>query len=141
MTTPKNLKTNLLKVIERLERYNKKYPESKLDMSESEVNEFGHVCGTTHCFGGAYAVECLDEGLLSGKIDFRDGADLMAQHLGFSQRGDFKNWAYKNRKLWDNNLGYGVFSDERAFRSANRPNGAEIFQHITDHLREVHQRL
>lgn len=132
---------DMTKVINRLDKFNQKYPESKLNMFHPHVNNHDHKCGTVHCHGGNYAVQCLDEELLKGIVSYNDGAKMMAKHLGFKSRGALEKWAEFNSKLWGNIRGDGMFSCEFAFISSNRPEGALNNQDIINHWLEVRNRI
>lgn len=112
------------------------YPESRLDMKETSVNN-GHKCGSVHCHGGWYAVmRCsTDENL-----DYTDGADKMATDLGFDEYVDLKYWADQCPEIWGNYEGDQMFSSVYAFESDTR-DGAYTLKHIADHWSEVADRL
>lgn len=114
---------------------------ARLNMMETEVNCNGHICGTTHCFAGWFAVGALNAGLLRGKIYFNDGAELMARMLGFALRIDLKLWTRCNAHIWGNDNGDGLFCDSAAFISPHRPHGAQNVTDIIHHLEDVQSRL
>lgn len=113
-----------------------------LDMSESRVDCNGHVCGTVHCFGGWFAVACINESILRKKISYGDGALMMANMLGFESVHGLKCFANGNRDIWGNNYGWDMFLAKSAFyHPIRRPKGAKSVSDIINHLEEVQARL
>lgn len=111
-----------------------------LDMSESNVNRDGHTCGTVHCHGGWYAIAALDT--KNYIVDFDNGADIMARHLGLIGRYRMMEWADQNPRLWGNEMGYSMFSGKMAFHHpTKRPSGALTLKDIVDHWVEVYGRV
>lgn len=111
-----------------------------LDMEEGQVN-CDYECGSVHCFGGWFAVACLEAGLLEGYVTFRGGGYLMANMLGFGRRHEFECWADDNPDIWDNPYGMEMFIDKKAFKSPQRPSGAKDVADIINHLQDVQARL
>lgn len=56
--------------------------DGQLDMGCVSVNTLGHVCGTTHCHGGWYAVVACD---LTMGLCYTDGSEQMNTDLGFTE--------------------------------------------------------
>lgn len=83
---------------------------SGLDMGEGFVNG-EHVCGTTHCLAGWYAIAHWKDKALDDKVylDFRDGAKQLANDLGFKDRYQLMNWAEDNSAIWGNDRGRDMF--------------------------------
>lgn len=128
---------NILKVIE---NFKKVLPMAKLErhlkMSESSVN-YNHTCGTIHCHAGWYAVAVCD---LSADLNFRNGANILAEHLGYDDLFDIMN--NMDKKIWGNDFAIQMFTREIAFyHPEKRPHGAENLQHIIDHWTEVYERV
>jgi hypothetical protein len=102
--------------------------ECALDMDETRVRNKEYDCGTVHCVGGWYAVANLnrkaiknkfDEGHVAyGHIDYVDGANLMAKDLGFADHYELEDWANKNPKIWGNERGRFMFTDEFSYDNA-----------------------
>lgn len=116
--------------------------EGSLNMMESDVNHCEHQCGTVHCFGGWFAVALLHEKQIKGHVSYGEGADKMAQMLGFEWGYYLKKWATRHIRLWGNSYGYNLFCDELAFyHPTRRPHGAKTVADIINHLEEVQQRL
>lgn len=125
---------NLYKVLPRATQYN------ALDMVMAAVNE-DHECGTTHCFGGWYAVAVLDNRIPMG---YKDGINIINKHLGFyfTRTENFQMWAIDNPDIWGNSRGISMYSDRKAFfHQTKRPDGALNLKDIIDHLEEVRDRL
>lgn len=93
----------------------------------------GHQCGTTHCIGGWYLIakNPLDK---YGR-DFLDGADLMAEDLGFIDHVDFEYWARRNVRTWGNDSGGTIFSSCSAY------NNSKTLADAITHLESVRDRL
>lgn len=114
-----------------------------LDMSYPFVDNCEHhTCGTIHCFGGWFAVACLNARLLKRGVYFSDGANKMAKILGFECRLFLEQWAARNPNIWGNSSGGGMFHLAIAFQdSVYRPFGAKSVSDIINHLEEVQARL
>lgn len=112
--------------------------EDHLNMGCTSVNR-SHECGTVHCHGGWYAISVLD--VENKLLSYTDGADRLAKDLGFGFDEDIQEWAEQNQTLWGNEIGYGMFCDRRAFKSPDRPDGANNLQDIISHWTEVYERL
>lgn len=126
------------KVIENFERVLDMYPNGVLNMMEGLVNEDKHVSGTVHCHGGFYAIGCFDT--RKREVDFMDGANKMANHLGFKTERVLENWANKNRELWGNIFGNSMFTERCSFTPGDKEL-AENLRDIIDHWYEVHDRV
>lgn len=127
-------------IIDNLQKYVDNYPEARLDMLNSSVNNYGHICGTVHCHAGNYAVQALIDGRLSDIVDYTHGVHLMVIDLGFEESYDLKIWASMNKRLWGNKWGVEMFIEPSAFSSEKRPKGAKNNQDIVDHWKEVLKR-
>jgi hypothetical protein len=84
-----------------------------LNMMETEVNDYGTICGTVHCLGGWYAIAALNPG--KERLSFTDGADKMAEDIGFDDKEELEKWAHENGDIWGNEYGYYMFSGGSAF--------------------------
>lgn len=115
-----------------------------LDMGESQVNTNDHQCATIHCFAGWYAIAVCD---LNAPLDYEDGKNAIAEHLGFNsiddlKVDDLKVWAAYSPFMWGNIYGNSMFYDRFAFyHPVKRLSGAKNLQHIISHLEEVRDRL
>lgn len=105
--------------------------EHHLDMGENRVNGHYHKCGTIHCVGGWYAVSVCD---LTEEIDFNDGGEAMANHIGFDDRHRLAEWAYLNPEIWGNEHGDMMFYDNKAY------DGAKTLTEVIAHLEGVRDR-
>lgn len=109
-----------------------------LNMDRSSVNQGGYKCGTTHCHGGWYAVAACN---LTRSLTYVEGAEQMANDLGFNSTWGLKTWASTHPELWGNYAGNAMFSDQSAFTSKKRPNGAKNLKDIIQHWTEVYERV
>lgn len=116
-----------------------RYPGIHLDMEEVSVRGFlGY--SIVLCHGGVYAI--MKSYLKKGNIDYRDGANLIANDLGFKDRFELQFWAELYKKEWGNDLGFSMFALHSAFyHPTKRPNGAEHVLHIADHWDEIADRV
>lgn len=121
----------VLEVIKTLEEAKERYY-PKLNISETRVR---HICGTTHCVGGAYAL--LKRVAIGWWLD---GAYLMAIDLGFDRVDDLEQWLYGNPKFWGNSNGRFLFSEKSAYTPKDKK-FAENFDDITDHFWEFYYRV
>jgi hypothetical protein len=94
-----------------------------LTMMESRVNGCGHVCGSTHCVGGWYAIAHNEDMAFEGNeyLGYRHGANQMAVDLGFHDQYDIGFWASKNSRLWGNMRGLDLFADSKSYDHGNGP--------------------
>lgn len=116
MNHPKS--ENVLKVIRNfgsiLHIANRK---NHLNMMQVGVNK-DHICGTTHCHGGWYAVASkLHE---KKEVCFLHGAAQMAKDLGFDNLFELQDWAKKNHEIWGNKNGGDMFCDKKGLLSSNK---------------------
>ena len=66
----------------------------------------------------------------------------MATDLGFvPDNNQILDWAEANPEIWGNKRGLYMFASEDAFKSEDRPHGAEKLSDIVDHWSEVAKRL
>jgi hypothetical protein len=114
-------------VIKKLELVRKQASqEDALDMNEARVYSGGgdkYECGTVHCVAGWYAVansdrQVIKDKIKKGRVGFDDGANLMAQDLGFGWSYPLKNWAEENPEIWGNDDGFEMFESELAYDNA-----------------------
>lgn len=112
-----------------------------LNMGVAKVNSCDHTCGTIHCVGGWYAIAVCD---LTTERNYMDGADEMAQHLGFpgdnltSAMNLLQNWACENPAYWGNNYGDEIFSDNMAYyHPEKRPYGALTLKQVVEHFKDM----
>ena len=155
----------ILKVIENLERM-LPYAQNNgsLDMSCGTVStEKGkNLCGTTQCHGGWYAIAALSYKKRKEGVEYDDGANKMAKHLGFKESVSKRqtdvyekgqmieasdklcSWANKNPEIWgntDGNIMFSCYGRMAFYHETKRPDGALTLQHIVDHWKEVYERL
>ena len=110
-----------------------------LDMDSAELApDKEHICGTPMCFGGFYAVA---NSIFGDRLDhdYRNGSELIAQHLGFGRHYPYnvwnlRKWAHYNADLWGNDLGWHMFSINDAFGNVKTLRG------VRNHLAKVHNR-
>ena len=113
-------------VIDKLESVREQASEEgALDMNETNVYSEKHKyeCGTVHCVAGWYAVANLNRQVIKDKfnqgcVGFDDGANLIAQDLGFGWSYPLKNWAEENPEIWGNEDGFEMFESELAYDNA-----------------------
>lgn len=94
------------------------------------------VCGTPMCHGGWYAAA---SGLFRNsnnvnKATYNDGANVLANDLGFVGQCELEDWAEENPKLWGNESGTLMFCTSEAF------NGATSLKQIRDWWADVRNR-
>jgi hypothetical protein len=96
-----------------------------LDMDEARVysKKNKHKCGTVHCVAGWYAVANLDRkeiktGMEEGFVRYEDGANLMADDLGFNNLVDLSTWAHDNPEIWGNDWGGSMFTKKIAYNNS-----------------------
>lgn len=107
--------------------------ENHLTMQCTSVNENGYKCGTVHCVGGWYAVATLN--MNNGeKYSYSDGADKMAQDLGFEYDYQLLSWSIKNFEIWGNKSGNEMFCSPLAY------NGADSLAEVVEFLKGVRDR-
>jgi hypothetical protein len=99
--------------------------EGALDMAALNVydEEYEYECGTVHCVGGWYAVanldrEFIDNKIKNGRVEYDDGAELMAHDLGFDSYWALGGWAFDNPKIWGNEGGFEMFESASAYDNA-----------------------
>jgi len=81
----------------------KRLTSDNLVFTEAEIAQAD--CGTVACHGGWGAVIFgLDPG-----SDFKEGADAIAEFLGFDYYDDFEQWATSNPHYWGNKFGFFMF--------------------------------
>lgn len=137
MITSKRIETvlnNFAKVIQQ-------FPKGILNMHESKVN-YGHTCGTVHCHGGWYAVAKMSpiKNVIPSFVTYTDGANTMAEDLGFTSYAKLFAWTDSNREIWGNVNGRNMFTSICAFTPGDKSH-ANNLQDIYDHWAEVHDRL
>lgn len=90
-----------------------------LDMRETQVNQWGHICGTVHCVGGWYAVAHWQEEALTNRVClvYTKGANALAIDLGFEHSYYLEVWAEKYPFLWGNKNGAYMFTSKVAYRN------------------------
>lgn len=132
---------DVLKVIKNFEKVLPKAKKEKnLDMNIGSVD----VCKTAHCHGGWYTVAKINPlRRIITKMNYIEGANIMAKDLGLKSRVELQNWANDNPNIWGNNYGLLMFQSNGrvAFKSSNRPSGAYSLKEIIDHWKEVYERI
>jgi len=114
-----------------------------LDMARCALATEGSLCGTPMCHGGWYAVAremFYPQTHFNGRAyDYEDGAEAMAQDLGFKSVGYLEDWAHFNGKIWGNEHGYSMFSSNQAFVTY----GTDLskLSQIINHWIKVHNRI
>lgn len=100
-------------VIENFENALNTFPDAKVNMMQGII----HECGSPMCHGGWYAVATIKEKYNAKGQDilFIDGANLMAEHLGFDNNNQLEDWAMRNSDVWGNIYGAHMFVDALAF--------------------------
>lgn len=102
---------------------------AQVNMMQGSIKD----CGSPMCHGGWYAFIC---GLTrKGYNDFSDGANLMAEHLGFEDSDELKGWADEHPELWGNKYGEDMFCDGSAF--GGNDDTINRLDQIVDHWKEV----
>ncbi len=113
--TQENLQTVIDNLIKANEVAEKSFAHlANVDMSHGYIDT---VCGTPMCHGGWYAF--IASGVSAEKLeelDYMDGANLMAKHLGFDfDQGALEEWAENNPDIWGNLNGGDMFGSSKAF--------------------------
>jgi hypothetical protein len=118
--------------------------EGAFHMDEARVYSGGdkYECGTVHCVGGWYAVANLNRKFIKDKfnegfVGFTDGAELMAQDLGFRYRHYLKNWAEQNPKIWGNEKGCFMFGSASSYDNPGFDGVIAQWQLVRDNLIEL----
>jgi len=92
-----------------------------------------YACGTPMCHAGWYLIATSK---VTSHTSYSDGAELMAEHLGFANDFYLKLWAKQNSDIWGNREGESMFCSENAF-STSEPFGLKT---IIDHWKAVKER-
>jgi hypothetical protein len=95
-----------------------------LDMTQGAVN-INHTCNTIHCVGGWYAIAVIDTD--TRRVNFMNGANRMARHLGFSDCSEMENWAGIHPYIWGNGDGRMLFCARSAYNNANSISDIIVF--------------
>jgi len=109
-------------------------PEAKVKMTEPVF----HVCGTTACHAGWFAV--ANNKSCRESYGFGYAADEMAQFLGFVRHCVLQDWAEENPNIWGNLYGRYIFSSCKAFGVIREPTLEEIGTHwlqVADRAEEI----
>lgn len=132
---------DVLKVIKNFEKLPLKtrLSEKGLNMGECGVTNFLGICNTTMCHGGWYAAVAIKNKFLK-TFHYQDGANKMAQDLGFKHMSELSEWAMQNPELWGNESGSNMFASKHAFLT-DKEFGATCLEDIIEHWRGVYQRL
>lgn len=138
--------TKMLPLSKKIDRKNKNfddylsvnmYEPSIVDVRKGDKECIKTACGTPMCHGGWYLIASIpkkNSALMSG---YKDGAEIMAKHLGFENHMELEDWAGKNPKIWGNSYGANMFSGEEAFTYA----GSLTLSKIITHWKRVQRRL
>ncbi len=103
-----------------------------MKMRETEID---NKCGTPMCHGGWYAVATQP------KLEhYTEGADLMANDLGFNNGKELEQWARENRELWGGNGGMYMFCNLNAFTIDGEVNPNLTLKDIRNWWAGVHNR-
>lgn len=96
-------------------------------MGSSLNGDFVEECGTVACHAGFYALakkrnksgynwsEGYFIGRLGYRVEYTEGADLLAEDLGMRHAEHLRTWAHKNPKVWGNEYGLNMFHSQLAF--------------------------
>lgn len=114
---------------------NKQGLTTTVDMSEPDIEK--NHCGTIACHGGWAAVVLGSEEALS--LHYTEGANLLANYLGFRSRIRLKAWARHYPEFWGNEHGGRMFTCETAF--GKDYNETVTMDDIVLHYLEVAARL
>jgi hypothetical protein len=111
-------------------------------MAARVYNLESYRCGTVHCMAGWYAVANLDRKFIDNKIKkgcvgYEDGAELMADDLGFDYRYELDNWAHDNPKIWGNKRGGDMFESDLAYDDEGFDGVIAQWQTVRDNLPEA----
>lgn len=107
------------------------------NMMAGHTNE-EYVCNTVLCVGGwaSVAFGIVDRGKY---FDYRDGANKIAEVLGFAYRHELMDWAVINPSIWGNLDGSCMFTRVYAYSSKKRRK-AEKLSDVWHHWTEVRDR-
>lgn len=92
----------------------------ELDMAESFICDFknNHPCGTPACIAGSYYLLREWDGetkFPKQHLNFRHGAEIMANDLGFSNANDLLSWGNCYPSIWGNCYGKEMFHSAAAY--------------------------
>ena len=93
---------------------------AEVDMYEGYSDVEVETCGSPACFGGWLAVKYGTPKDEDAGRNYRDGAYLFAEDLGFDFTCELKEWAEKNPKIWGNQNGYQMFNRPYAFNEGDK---------------------
>jgi hypothetical protein len=101
-----------------------------------------HECGTIHCVAGWYAVANLHRkeikaGIKEGLVRREDGANLMANDLGFEYGYVLAIWAEDNPKIWGNEDGDEMFESELSYDDEGFDGVISQWELVRDNLIEL----
>lgn len=113
--------------------------EGRLDMQECGVSNVLGICKTTMCHGGWYAAVAINNKFLK-TIHYQNGANKMAEDLGYKNMSELQEWAMFNPKIWGNDNGSHMFSSRSAFRT-KKGFDPKCLEDIVEHWRGVYHRL
>ena len=141
--TPENIRI----VANRLESMMPECRYGDVDMSVGDIHRNDNECGTVACHAGFYELEhalrnkdsyffydddarCHSYIYLHERrnndtntdcmVSWHDGANRMANDLGFITKEDLEIWAATNPELWGNDCGHAMFQNRYAFKQEGR---------------------
>ena len=126
---------NFFKVADVLRPYALWTEDNQLDMNEAIVQGGKNSCYTVHCVGGWYYLARAHIIYEKQFIGFSQGANWMAQDLGFTCMVSLAQWCEDNPKLWGNSHGAVLFGSISAWNNAKNLMG------VVNHLIAVGNRL
>lgn len=122
------------------------------NIDQASVATHNHACGTVHCVAGWYAVACQQRSehivmqIAKKRCTYKDGARLMAIHLGFCRIGKLEDYMMNCPDIWGNEHGAVMFYELRAYtglKFSSKPM-TTIINHwakVRDNLVIAHKRL
>lgn len=105
---------------------------AEVNMLNGFVEKEKNLCGTPLCHGGWYVVASeLDT------YDYMEGANKMANDLGFDDYSALEDWASDNSAIWGNIHGNQMFNSSSAFLDKGY---VSDLSEIIDHWKGVKER-
>lgn len=124
------------KVFSFVDRLTKVVGDRMCDMCR--IGVYGEDCGTPGCHAGWAYIALAGFPPQDGQTNYLDGAELLAEHLGFYDYDELEEWAEDNPDLWGNENGDCMFSHSEAFGEVCSEFPAQV---LVDHWRAVGERL
>ncbi len=94
--------------------------EGAFNMKVGGVQTYNHNCGTVHCVAGWFAVSnsenhTIKKLIKNNSCDYFDGADMIAEILGFKNYLCLSEYMDDNPKIWGNSFGEEIFESCAAY--------------------------